>query len=114
MGGIVSILICTVAAILLYGTGHRVLFTAALVVGVLTIWSVGVMHNYASYARRGRAARLRENLAAEGRLGSDAEARLQEYEHGSEPQAIPNWLTIANMLLTVAGVGLLITSFFVR
>ena len=114
MGGVVSILICIVAAILLYGTGHPVLFTTAVVVGVLTIWSAGVMHNYASYARRGRATRLRDNLASEGKLDSDAKTRLQEYERGSEPHAIPNWLAITNMLLTVAGVGLLIASFFIR
>ena len=114
MGGIVSILISILAAILLYGTGHAILFTAAIVIALLTFWSVGVMHNYASYARRARAARLRENLALEGRLDTDAEIRLQEYERGTEPHAIPNWLAVASMLLTAAAVVLLITSFFLR
>lgn len=114
MGGIVSILISAGAAFLLYGVGHPILFAFAVVVALLAFWSVGVMHNYGSYARRDRAARLRDSLRAEGAFDSAAQARLAKFERGVEPQAIPNWLSGVNMLLTVIALVLLITAFIVR
>ena len=114
MGGIISLLISVWAAYLLYGTGHRIPFFAAIAIGVLTFWCIGVMHNYASYARRDRANRLRENLRSESRLDNDAERRLASYERGLEPQAIPNWLAIAKMLLFVISAALLISAFLIR
>ena len=114
MGGIVSILICMWAAYLAYGAGQKLLLIAAIVVGFLSFWSFGVMHNYASYARRERIRRIRENLKNEGNADSEQQARLEHLERGLEPQAVPNWLAVVNFSFTLIGVLILVLTFLLK
>jgi len=91
--GWLSVLLSGGAAFLLYRTGHTVLMILAIVAAVGAFWSWGIMHNYAS-----EAAKRRSNFT-----GGFYDFNITEAE------SVPDWITIANMLFSLAGLILLIT-----
>ena len=91
--GWLSVLLSGVAAFLLFKTGHTVLMVLAIVAAVGCFWSWGIMHNYAT----------------------DVAKRKSNYTGGfydithREAQAVPDWISMVNMLFSLAGLVLLIT-----
>jgi len=87
-----SILICCIAALLLFKTEHTFLMILAIIAAIGCFWSWGVMHNYATEAAK----------------------RRNNYRGGfhdimpHEAQAVPDWITRINMGFNLIGVGLLI------
>lgn len=102
------------AVFLFYSTGHPVWLSLAVLNTLLNFWCLGVMHNYASYARRTKASRLWENLALEGRLDDNAVDRLQSYERGLELRAIPRWLVYCDIVSSFLAIVLLAAGFYFR
>jgi len=76
--------ICVIAAILFYEKGHHVLFWSAVITGIVAFGSHSIMQNY-----------------------------LHRKGYG-DLRKIPNWLSALNMLATLVGIGLLITSIVFR
>jgi hypothetical protein len=113
MGGWINIIISAVAAYLFYRTNSTLWMVLSIANCLLSFWSFGVMHNYASSAKRSIASRLRENMEAEGRLDRDAMVRLDRLERSVDPGAIPNWIATINMVSFVFGV-ILILMFFIK
>jgi hypothetical protein len=114
MGGWVTIGISALAAYSFFRIANTPLMILSIINGVLCFWSVGVMHNYASYAMRSKADILQENMKAEGRLDQEAIARLDALRTKINPDAVPDWITYVNMATFVVAVGLLITFFVVK
>jgi hypothetical protein len=54
MGGLISIMFSVLAAVAFYGTGHPVLFWISVVIAVISFWSWGVMHNFATQSAKRR------------------------------------------------------------
>lgn len=88
-----SVLICCIAAFLLFNTGHTYLMILAIFAAIVCLWSWGVMHNYATdYAKR------RKNYTG---------GFYDIMPH--ETQAVPDWITRINMVFSLIGIVLLIT-----
>ena len=96
--GWLSVLVGVAAAVLLYGTGHGILFSLAVVSAAGCFWSWGIMHNYATNTAKKR---------------SSYSGGFYDFT-GQETQSAPNWITVVNMLLTLIAVGLLIIGLVVR
>lgn len=96
--GWLSVLVGIVAAVLLYGTGHGILFALATASAAGCVWSWGIMHNYATNAAKNR---------------SSYRGDFYDFTE-KEIQSAPNWVTVVNMFLTLTAVGLLITGLVVR
>jgi len=96
--GWLPVLVGIAAAVLLYGTGHGILFTLAVASAAGCFWSWGVMHNYSTNAAK-----------------KSSSYRGDFYDFtGQEIQSASNWITVVNMFLTLTDVGLLITGLVVR
>lgn len=106
--GWLSFLVCLAPVLILFRSGHPVLWMAATANAALNLWSFGVMYNYAVERSAERIRRLRENLMAEGRLDLPAQRRLDSLQVTKDLSAVPSWLTSINMLSAVAGLVLLI------
>jgi hypothetical protein len=96
--GWLSALVGIAAAVLLYGTGHEILFALAIASVAGCFWSWGIMHNYATNTAKKR---------------SSYRGNFYDFT-GQEIQSAPNWITVVNMILTLTAVGLLITGLVVR
>jgi small-conductance mechanosensitive channel len=116
MGGLISVIIGVLAAIAFYGTGHLLLFWMCVVIIVLSFWSWGVMHNYAMKSAKARWDRIRDNMIREGRSAEEIDRLDSTPIHPStaDVNAVPDWLATVNMLVTFAGIGLLIWGIIVR
>jgi hypothetical protein len=114
MGGWINVIISAIAAYSFYRIDSMVLMAIAIANCILSFWSFGVMHNYASEARRSQANRLRQNMELEGRLDSDATKRLDKFERSVDPRAVPNWISTISMVSFLFGVILLIVFFIIR
>jgi len=84
--------ICFIAAVLLFNTGHLYLMTLAIISGIGSFWSWGIMHNYAF-----EQAAKRRNFT-----GRFYDITPQEAD------AVPNWITLINMIFSFIGIALLI------
>lgn len=116
MGGLISVIISVLAAIAFFGTGHPLLFWLCVVMVVFSFWSRGVMHNYAMNSAKDRWDRIRENMIQEGRSPEEIQ-RLDSipiHPSNADVNAVPDWLATVNMLVTFAGLGLLIWGIIVR
>ena len=91
--GWLSTLLSGVAALLLLWAGQTILMILAIVTTVGCFWSWGIMHNYATDM-----AKRRSNYTGGFYDITDQEADL-----------VPNWITIVNMLFSLAGLVLFIT-----
>jgi len=116
MGGKISLIINALAALAFFGTGHPILFWICIVSLVVSFWSYGIMHNYASTRAKERWDILRENMIREGRPAEDIE-RIDntpiKMTH-SDALSVPDWLSSVNMASTFAGMILLIWGIIVR
>ena len=96
--GWLSVAVGVIAAALLYGTGHGVLFTFSVVFTIACLCSWGVMHNFATESAKRRS------------TYTGGFYDLTEIEVDS----VPNWVTTINMLSTFAVVVILIIALFIR
>lgn len=96
--GWLSVLVGVAAAVLLYGTGHAILFALAVVSAAGCFWSWGIMHNYATDKAKKR---------------SSYSGGFYDFT-GQEILSAPNWITVVNILLTLIAVGLLVIGLVVR
>lgn len=92
--GWLSVFFAGIAAYLLYGTGHNILFVLAIVAAIGDFWSWGIMHNFAT-----RAASRRSNYRG-GFLDITED----------EAASVPDWIAAVNMAFSVASFVLLITA----
>lgn len=90
--GWLPVLLSVVGAFLLARTGHSTLMILAIVAAVGCFWSWGIMHNYAT-----ELAQRRANYSGHFYDITEREAR-----------AVPDWIAAVNMVLSLAGVVLLI------
>jgi hypothetical protein len=90
--GWLSVLLSGVAAYLLFVSDHTVLMGVAIATTVGCFWSWGVMHNYATDAAKRRS----------DHTGGFYDLTKQEAE------AVPNWITVVNMVFSFLGIILLI------
>ncbi|MBZ0111725.1 MAG: hypothetical protein K8J08_04625 [Thermoanaerobaculia bacterium] len=116
MGGWLSIGLGIVAALLLWRTGHPVLFWSAVVATVLEFWSYGIMHNFAMDLAKARFDRIRENMILEeqGQEALDRLDRTPIHPTSAEINAVPDGITRVNMLVSLAILGLLISGVVIR
>jgi len=114
MGGWVSFSINIIVIYSFYRLGNTTLVIVSAINAVVSFWSFGVMHNYGSYSMREEAARLEENLKAEGNFDEEAKIRLDELSRRTNPKAVPDWITIINLASFIISVCLLITFFVLR
>lgn len=91
MGGL-SVVLSGVAAYLLFTSGHTMLMIVAIATTIGCFWSWGVMHNFATDAAKRR---------------SDYTGRFYDFTR-QEADAVPNWITVVNMVFSILGVVLLI------
>ena len=116
MGGLISVIICVLAVVGFYGTGHPILFSLSIASGIVAFWSWGVMHNYATESAKSRHDMMLESMRAEDRP-EDEIARFDSCIIDPGPadvNAVPNWLATVNMVATLVGVVLLISGAIVR
>jgi hypothetical protein len=110
MGGKVSFIIGTAATALLYLAESTFLFWVSLVVTVILFWSWGIMHNYAfSYAKM-RRERIIQNKELEGSTLEDINKirSLPISVSTADMEAVPNYITLINMIASIASVVLLL------
>ena len=98
-----SFLICAVAVYLLYNTGHRVVWILTLVNAIASLWSYGVMHNYAVGSSAERIKGLRRNLALEGKLDAEKAREIDRLKLTVNLRAVPSWLSSVNMVSFIIG-----------
>lgn len=87
-----------VACLLLYGTGKSIAFWVAIVATVGTLWSFGIMHNFATESAKRRPSYNGEFF--------DLTVR--------DANAVPNWLAVVNFLFSITSIGLLLYGLYVR
>ena len=92
--GWLSVVISGIGAFLFFKTDHTVLMVLSIITAAGCFWSWGIMHNYAT-----EASKRRSNYT-----GGFYDITDQEAEH------VPDWITLANMILSFAGLVLLITA----
>lgn len=90
--GWLSILLSAIAAILFYRTGHLALMVFAIIAVLGNFWTFGVMHNFAT-----EVAKRRPNYN-----GGFYDITRQE------AASVPDWISWANMVFSLAGLILLI------
>lgn len=95
--GWLSVLICCIAAYLLFKTGRTVLMIVAIIAAIGCFWSWGVMHNYAT-----ESAKRRTNY-------TDRFYDIMPHE----AQAVPDRIARINMGFSILGVILLITGIII-
>jgi len=116
MGGLVNFAFCLLAAIAFYNTGHPILFSLSVVTSIVSFWSWGIMHNYATCSAKRRHDLTIEMMRAEGRSEKEIQ-RLDARLINPEPidiQAVPDWLAQVNMAATLTGFVLLVWGAIVR
>ena len=104
------------AAAAFYGVGHPVLFCFSIASGVISFWSWGVMHNFATESAKKRRELTVENMRLERRFEEDItrfDSRLVT-PGAIDVEAVPNWVATINMLVTFVGFVLLICGALVR
>ena len=94
--GWLGLVVCVVAAWRLWDNGGLWL-AAAIGVGVIELWSWGVMHNHATEAAKNRSSYT----------GGFSDFTKREVD------AVPDWLAMVNLVGFVAAVGLLIAGFII-
>ncbi len=87
-----SVLLPGIAAFLFFKMDHTVLMVISIIIAIGCFWSWGIMHNYAT-----ELAKRRVNCTGEFYDITDREA-----------EAVPDWITYVNMILSFAGLVLLI------
>jgi hypothetical protein len=116
MGGLISVILCVFAAIAFYGTGHPVLFWLFVALGVLSFWSWGVMHNFATQSAKRRHEQMVRAMRNQGKSDQEianADAQIISPDV-ADMDAVPNWLTSIYMLATLSGLILLVWGLVAR
>lgn len=92
--GWLHVLISGIATFLFWKTQSYLLMIISIFVLLGTFWSYGIMHNFATEA-------------AKKRKSYTGGFRDFTYE---EVQAVPDWITAINMVMSILGIILLVTS----
>jgi len=96
--GWISVLLSVLAALLMFFKGHTILMLIAIITAFGSLWSWGIMHNYATeFARR------RPNY----------KGGFYDFTE-KEVQLVPKWITIVNIGFTLLGSALLIYGIFIK
>ncbi len=91
-------IVCAASAALLYKVaGDSWLFWSSVAVGVIALWSYGIMHNYAMEAAKRRP-------GFRGHFNDITEQEANE---------APNWLAAMNLLSSLAAFVLLIAAIYI-
>ena len=101
-----SVVIGIGACILLWGHWWLFGFTAFVTVGAF--WSLGIISNYDLAVEARWRDNLRRNMLAEGNSEADVAAQLRNVPVSTNPDCVPNWPVIVNLLFSVACLGFLI------
>ena len=96
--GWLGVVLGIVTAFLLWGTGHPVLLSLAILAAAGCFWSWGIMHNFATEMAKQRP-------SYKGGFYDITEA---------EANSVPNWITNLNILFTLVSVVLLIVAVAIR
>jgi len=95
--GWISVLLSVLAALLMFFKGHIILMLLAIIVAIGSLWSWGIMHNYATEFAKRR---------------PSYKGSFYDFTN-KEVQLVPNWITILNICFTLLGVALLIWSIMI-
>ena len=108
MGGWIGLITTLASVVLFFKLGHHWLGGLGIGIALVQFWSFGVMHNfaYAPIVRWGRAVR---QLREDGFPDEDVQL-LEGMKPEPDPQLAPDWVTAINVLVTLVGLGLLITA----
>ena len=96
--GWLPVVLAILAAFLTFRSGPQVVFWLAVFAAIGSLWSWGVMHNYAI-----EAAKFRRNF-----LGGFYDITP------AEANTVPNWLAVINVLFAVAAAGCLVVALVTR
>lgn len=115
MGGFITVALYVAVAWVGFASGHTGLAWAGVALGVVSFWIWGVAHNFAVSESEQRIRQLQENLMIyEGLTRGEAIDRTAKIPLRANPQAIPNWLCVVHLALTVVGVVLVIVAFIAQ
>lgn len=95
--GWIHIVISGIAIFLFWKAQSHLLMIISIFVLIGTFWSYGVMHNFAT-----EAAKKRNSYTGE----------FYDFTEG-ELQVVPNWITTINMIMSLIGIILLVTSIII-
>ena len=115
MGGWISIVIGVFAVFLFYiSVGFSSLFWISLVNTILCFLVFGIMHNFAMEASKEKRTLLVKNMKLENRSLEDIKkvADLPINISERDLDAVPNWLSTANMIFSFTVFGLFIFSIY--
>ena len=115
MGGFITVAMYAIVAWLSFAAGNTALGWVGVGLAAVSLWVWGVAHNFAAAGSAQRIRQLRENLmSAEGRGRTEAADGTADIPLRSEPQAVPNWLAMIHLGITILGAILLIIAFVTR
>lgn len=116
MGGLISVLACSIASILLYSTGPLYLFIFAILISIVCLWTFGIMHNYATKSAKSRHDRILKNMKIEGRSEEELAAFDNKVINPSphDVNAVPDKLAFMNMLASITGYILLLLAVYFK
>jgi len=103
-------LVCIAATVSLFWQGYAPLAWVALAVTVVQFWSFGVMYNLSQAQNVERARNLRANSADAGWSEDETEAIIAASMLPKDADLVPDWLAWLNLLVSLAGIGLLIAA----
>ncbi len=107
-----SVLIGVGACVLLWG--HWWLFSVTAFATVGVFWSLGIISNYGLRAEVHWRDNLRRNMLNEGYSEDDIVERLKNVPATTNPNHVPDWPVMLNMLFSLACCGFLITGVILR
>jgi hypothetical protein len=116
VGGLISVIICVLAATAFYGRGHPVLFWLSVVIAIISFWSWGIMHNFATQSAKRRHDQALSIMRSLGQPEEEIAQFDSQIISSDVPDmdAVPNWLTAVNMLATLSGIILLVWGAIIR
>lgn len=115
MGGFVTVALYVAGAWISFAAGHPILGWVGVALGVASLWVWGVSYNFAVERSARRIRQMRENLVNQEELSQrEANERTDRIPLRANPQAIPDWLSMLHLGLTVVGVVLLIVVIIAR
>ena len=125
MGGAIGSVICAIAAGLLYGTGHPILFSIAIVNAIIGFASWRHMCYFAKMLARDRLFMEKLDSGELGTTDAKSEEAQKYWEHlrknvtmdhtnRIDADNVPNWITTVNMLAVVIGSVMLIIGAIIR
>lgn len=111
MGGKISLIVGVISILLFYEMDYISLFWISVAITIVAFWSYGVMHNFAFDSAKDRRKRRIENKK-ELDLEINSIEELPIKIGKSDVNVVPNWLTLLNMIFSIALYLLLFIALF--